>query len=108
MNLMEWIKSIVVLEEVDEEPECVPETTEDEPEQNRIAVYDPRHYKDAMQIADVLLAGNDVVINLKHLDQQSRLRFTDFLSGVTYHRECKLSFTGSEVLVCYWENSKDE
>ena len=112
MDLIEWLKSFVVIEELDEE--SVQEETEEHYETNevsrkqkRIAVFEPRDYKDAIRIADVILDGSDAAINLTRLDKRSRRRLTDFLCGVAYHSGCEISITGNEVLVCYWENSED-
>ena len=111
MDVIRWLKSFVVVEELEEEQEQGDTEEIIKPVQKshtdkRIVVFEPKNYKEAMEIADAILDKNDAVINLKRLDEQSRQRLTDFLCGVTYQTECEINFTGNEVLICYWKTQK--
>ena len=44
----------------------------------------PESYEEASTVADHLLAGSTVVLNLEALDRSVVLRMLDFLNGVTY------------------------
>ena len=109
MNVIEWLKGIVVIEEEEpdypDEEEPVIQKPEASSKQKTIRVFEPEACQDALKIADAVLSGDDSVINLKHLDETSRQRLTDFLCGVTYQRSCEIRFTGKEILLCRWEEN---
>jgi cell division inhibitor SepF len=49
-----------------------------------LKVVRPADFEEVSDIADYLLSGCTVVLNLELLDQASTLRMLDFLNGVTY------------------------
>lgn len=49
-----------------------------------IKVEEPRIYEDSLQIATHLRENKPVIINLKHLDNQSGKRLIDFVCGTAY------------------------
>ena len=52
-----------------------------------LKVIRPESYSEVSSVADNLLAGCTVVLNLEALDQAQILRMLDFLNGVTYCTE---------------------
>ena len=52
-----------------------------------LKVVRPESYAEVSSVADNLLAGCTVVLNLEALDQAQILRMLDFLNGVTYCTE---------------------
>ena len=52
-----------------------------------LKVIRPESYSEVGSVADNLLAGCTVVLNLEALDQAQILRMLDFLNGVTYCTE---------------------
>ena len=52
-----------------------------------LKVIRPESYAEVSSVADNLLAGCTVVLNLEVLDQAQILRMLDFLNGVTYCTE---------------------
>ena len=64
------------------------ETNEaEESESVELKVIRPESYSEVSSVADNLLAGCTVVLNLEALDQAQILRMLDFLNGVTYCTE---------------------
>lgn len=49
-----------------------------------LKVMAPKTYAEATKVADSLIAGSTVVLNVEALDQAEMLRFMDFLMGVLY------------------------
>lgn len=58
-----------------------------EGESVELKVIRPESYSEVSGVADNLLAGCTVVLNLEALDQAQILRMLDFLNGVTYCTE---------------------
>ena len=58
-----------------------------ESESVELKVIRPESYSEVSSVADNLLAGCTVVLNLEALDQAQILRMLDFLNGVTYGTE---------------------
>lgn len=44
----------------------------------------PRDFAEATKVADSLVAGSTVVLNIEQLDRDEMIRFVDFLMGVIY------------------------
>jgi cell division inhibitor SepF len=55
-----------------------------EPPTTRVHVSAPTEFGDARQIADRLVAGQPVIVNLQVADRELMRRMIDFCSGVTY------------------------
>lgn len=49
-----------------------------------LKVMAPKTYSEATKVADSLIAGSTVVLNVEALDKAELLRFMDFLMGVLY------------------------
>jgi len=49
-----------------------------------LKVMAPKSYSEATKVADSLIAGSTVVLNVEALDKADMLRFMDFLMGVLY------------------------
>ena len=58
--------------------------TNDSDSNIELKVVRPADFEEVSDIADYLLSGCTVVLNLELLDQASTLRMLDFLNGVTY------------------------
>ena len=68
--------------------QSVSEVTEaSESDSVELKVIRPESYAEVRSVADTLLAGCTVVLNLEVLDQAQILRMLDFLNGVTYCTE---------------------
>ena len=44
----------------------------------------PKEFSEATKVADCLMAGSSVVLNIENIDQKDIVRFMDFLMGVIY------------------------
>ena len=44
----------------------------------------PKEFSEAMKVADCLMAGSSVVLNIENIDGKDIVRFMDFLMGVIY------------------------
>ena len=66
--------------------ENITETAFDQPKTDSVElkVVRPESYEELSTVADNLLAGCTVVLNLEVLDRPTMLRMLDFLNGVTY------------------------
>ncbi len=49
-----------------------------------LKVMAPKNYSEATKVADSLIAGSTVVLNVEALDKSEMIRFMDFLMGVLY------------------------
>lgn len=61
----------------------------EEPEQEKplavaLKIVNPKGYDEAPSIADFLLGGNTVLLNVEGLDRMSALRLLDYLNGATH------------------------
>ena len=65
-------------------PAAVVTNTSDADSNIELKVVRPADFEEVSEIADYLLSGCTVVLNLELLDQASTLRMLDFLNGVTY------------------------
>ena len=63
------------------------QSNEAKPENVELKVVRPESFEEVGSIADFLLGGCTVVLNLEVLDQGTTLRVLDFLNGVTYCTE---------------------
>ncbi|MBO5306047.1 MAG: cell division protein SepF [Clostridia bacterium] len=49
-----------------------------------LKVMAPKSYSEATKVADSLIAGSTVVLNVEALDKAEMIRFMDFLMGILY------------------------
>lgn len=49
-----------------------------------LKVMAPKSYSEAVRVADSLIAGSTVVLNVEALEHEEMIRFMDFLMGVLY------------------------
>ena len=83
-------EKVVIVEEpapVVKKPAAAPAVvtnTNDSDSNIELKVVRPADFEEVSDIADYLLSGCTVVLNLELLDQASTLRMLDFLNGVTY------------------------
>ncbi len=49
-----------------------------------LKVMAPKSYSEAVKVADSLIAGSTVVLNVEALEKDEMIRFMDFLMGVLY------------------------
>ncbi len=59
-------------------------TDDSKGESVELKVIHPESYEEVSTVADSLLAGCTVVLNLEALDRASMVKMLDFLNGVTY------------------------
>ena len=83
------------IDEMDEDIK-VNESAEAEEEENRgafgginenavsLKLMAPKDFSEAMKVADCLLAGSSVVLNIENIGGKDIVRFMDFLMGVIY------------------------
>ena len=72
-----------VTREAEPAPKVRP-TDEDSADSAHLKVIRPECYEDVSSVADSLLEGCTVVLNLEALDRAAMFRMLDFLNGVTY------------------------
>lgn len=61
-----------------------PPVSDTKPASVELKVLRPESYEEVSVVADNLLAGCTVVLNMEVLDKPTMLRMLDFLNGVTY------------------------
>ncbi len=49
-----------------------------------LKIYSPKSYDDASEIADYLMNGNTVLLNIETLSRENAIRLLDYLSGATH------------------------
>ncbi len=49
-----------------------------------LKIVNPKSYKDAAEIADYLMNGNTVLLNIESLEQTQAIRLLDYLAGATH------------------------
>ncbi len=49
-----------------------------------LKIYSPKSYDDASEIADYLINGNTVLLNIEALSKENAIRLLDYLSGATH------------------------
>ena len=49
-----------------------------------LKIYSPKSYEDASEIADYLVNGNTVLLNIETLTRENAIRLLDYLSGATH------------------------
>lgn len=82
-------KTVTEDENVEETP-ALPTPEEEKPAPERgegsveLKVIRPEAYDEVSNVADSLLAGCTVVLNLEALERPTMIRMLDFLNGVTY------------------------
>lgn len=72
----------------------------------RVHVAAPTEFGDARQIADRLVAGQPVIVNLQLADRELMRRMIDFCSGVTYASGGKMERVADKVFLVTPSNVK--
>ena len=67
-----------------EEPKAIKSTQDGKDSNIELKVVHPESFSEVSEIADYLLDGCTVILNLELFDPASTLRMLDFLNGVTY------------------------
>ncbi|MBP3592475.1 MAG: cell division protein SepF [Clostridia bacterium] len=67
-----------------EEPKAIKSTQDGKDSNIELKVVHPESFSEVSDIADYLLDGCTVILNLELFDPASTLRMLDFLNGVTY------------------------
>ena len=79
----------------DNEPDIVPEVEEEEPEEETtfgginesavsLKIITPKSLGEADRIADFLIGGSSVVLNIEEIEPSDVIRFMDYLQGVLH------------------------
>jgi FtsZ-interacting cell division protein YlmF len=79
----------------DNEPDIVPEVEEEEPEEETtfgginesavsLKIITPKSLGEAERIADFLIGGSSVVLNIEEIEPSDVIRFMDYLQGVLH------------------------
>ena len=79
----------------DDEPDVVPEVEEEEPEETAtfgginesavsLKIITPKSLGEAERIADCLIGGSSVVLNIEEIEASDVIRFMDYLQGVLH------------------------
>lgn len=74
----------VVGDDVEEEAAALPPKRPAAPASNMLKVYKPLDYQDGPVIADYLMDGYTVVMNIEELERSAVMRLIDFLLGVIH------------------------
>lgn len=77
-----------------------------EPAAPKVHVAAPTEFGDARQIADRLVAGQPVIVNLQLADRELMRRMIDFCSGVTYASGGKMERVADKVFLVTPSNVK--
>ncbi|MDA8073402.1 MAG: cell division protein SepF [Actinomycetota bacterium] len=77
-----------------------------EPAAPKVHVAAPTEFADARQIADRLVAGQPVIVNLQVADRELMRRMIDFCSGVTYASGGKMERVADKVFLVTPSNVK--
>ena len=64
-----------------------------------LKVVNPKSFMEVSTIADYLLEGCTVVLNIEALDKQDVLRMLDFLNGVTYSNDGEIKKVASNTYI---------
>ena len=65
-----------------------------------IALFEPRTFDEATEIADKLKAGNATAVNLHRLSKDYAQRTIDFLTGVVYAEDGRIEKVGHNLILC--------
>lgn len=77
-----------------------------EPATPKVHVAAPTEFADARQIADRLVGGQPVIVNLQLADRELMRRMIDFCSGVTYASSGKMERVADKVFLVTPSNVK--
>ncbi|WP_018659481.1 cell division protein SepF [Allofustis seminis] len=66
----------------------------------KIKIVEPRFETDAENIADMLLDGESVVLNVRRMDQAQAVKMINFLQGTIYAIGGDMERIGEEIFVC--------
>lgn len=67
---------------------------------SRISIVEPRFETDAESIADMLLNGESVVINVRRMEQTQAVKMINFLQGAIYAISGDMERIGEEIFIC--------
>ena len=73
-----------------------------------LKVMAPKNYGEAIKVADSLIAGSTVVLNVEALEKEEMLRFMDFLMGVLYVIRGNMKKVSQTTVVVSPSNIADE
>ena len=100
----EWFNKITGVDgENPNDSENVESTVEyvnDDSNNNKMILLEPRAYSESQQIADYLKGNSSVVVNLKRVTPEQAKRIVDFLSGTLYAIEGDLQKLGGGIFLC--------
>ena len=67
--------------------------------QSKIALYEPRVYSDAKEVAQNLLSNKAVIINFSRMDDDSARRIVDFITGTVYALNGEIQRVGDKIFL---------
>ena len=67
---------------------------------SRISIVEPRFETDVESIADMLLNGESVVINVRRMEQTQAVKMINFLQGAIYAISGDMERIGEEIFIC--------
>ena len=67
---------------------------------SRISIVEPRFETDAENIADMLLNGESVVLNVRRMEQAQAVKMINFLQGAIYAISGDMERVGEEIFIC--------
>ncbi|SEM57026.1 cell division inhibitor SepF [Ligilactobacillus sp. WC1T17] len=68
--------------------------------EKKIMLFEPRIFSDVKGISQRLLNGQAAVVNFQRIDDAQAHRVIDFLSGVTFAINGKISRVGEKIFLC--------
>lgn len=71
-----------------------------------IALFEPRHFDEAEEIARHIKSNRACCINLHRMPNEYRIRAVDFLSGVVFGVNGSIKKLGDDVILCSPSNLK--
>ena len=74
-------------------------TEESKSDSMELKVFRPESYEDVSAVADSLLAGCTVFLNLEALDRPAMVKMLDFLNGVTYCTDGEIKMVAKTTFV---------
>lgn len=70
------------------------------PQHGKITIIEPRVYSEVKDIADVLLAGQSVLLNFHRMEKDQAKKIVDFLMGTIYAIDGDMQRVGNEIFIC--------
>lgn len=63
-------------------------------------LFEPKEFNDISRAADQLIAGKIIVINLHKMPQSEKQRIVDFINGVVYSHQGRITKGGQDLILC--------